>query len=268
MKSIFKIILVLVGATVITALGIDAADTLSGSRTTLLGQLIGAPGGTCPAGMIEVSTAASFTCVDEYEASPSANCLYANPNNAKTTLENIQNSSCEAISKVGSKPWRSVTRDQAAALCLKSDKRLPTSEEWHMIALGTPDNDLCNIDTAGVTETGKNLECKSAVGVFDTVGNVWEWTSDEVVSGKLKDRNLPETGYVISADTSGIAIVTSTTTRSEQYGNDYIWTNQNSVWAIMRGGFYGSGDDAGVYAVHADVPGDMIGDAIGFRCVK
>lgn len=262
-----RFLLVTVGIVVLTALGIDAADTISGSRNTLLGQLVGSVEGSCPAGMMEVSVAATFSCVDIYELSPSKNCPNAIPKNGQDTLNNLNDSDCEAVAQDKSTPWRFITRDQAVAMCLKSGKRLPTNEEWHMIALGTPDNDSCNIETSGVQESGVHTECKSSLGVYDAVGNVWEWTSEEVVSGKLKDRALPETGYVVRADAAGIAAETSTTS-SAQYGNDYIWTNPNSVWAIMRGGFYGSGEDAGIYAVHADVPGDMFGDAIGFRCVQ
>lgn len=267
MKFLFKALLIIVSATVLTALGIDAADTISGSRNTLLGQLAGQSKGSCPTGMITVAVAPTFTCVDQFEVSPAASCPNLTPNNAETTIENMQTKGCEAVSKAKSMPWRFVSRDQAATLCLKSGKRLPTNEEWHLIALGSPDDKSCNVDSNQVVESGKNESCKSAVGVFDAVGNVWEWTSDEVVSGKLKGRILPETGYVNSADAAGIAIETSSL-GNVQYGQDYIWTNLNSVWAIMRGGFYGSGEDAGVYSVHADVPGDMFGDAIGFRCVK
>lgn len=268
MKFFAKILLVIVGATTLTALGIDAADTFSGSRSTFLGQLIGSEVGICPTGMIEVTVASSFGCIDEFEASPSANCPHQVPSNGQMTGENIKDSDCTSDSKSKAMPWRFVSRDQAAAICLKSGKRLPTNAEWHMIALGTSDdNSVCNTDSQGVISSGSKAECKSSVGAFDTVGNVWEWTSDEVISGKLNNRELPATGYVMSADAAGIAVETSEN-GSEQYGYDYIWTNNVSVWAVMRGGFYGSGEDAGVYAVHGDVPGDMVGDAIGFRCVK
>ena len=56
MKKTFKIIIVLVGAITLTTLGIDAADTLNGSRSTLLGQLAGGDAlSACPAGMIEIA---------------------------------------------------------------------------------------------------------------------------------------------------------------------------------------------------------------------
>ena len=70
---------VIVGALIITALGIDAADTLQGSRNTLLGQLASSgESGGCPAGMIKVSAATTFTCVDLYEAAPSNDCSVRN----------------------------------------------------------------------------------------------------------------------------------------------------------------------------------------------
>lgn len=252
---------------IITALGIDAADTVNGSRATLLGQLIGA-GEICPSGMAEVPGAVTFTCVDIYEASPATTCPEQQPASQSATVVNTQSSDCVAESKAEVLPWRFITRDQAQTMCLKSGKRLPSNLEWQMISLGTPDNDsVCNSASDQLHSTGSYTSCKSAIGVMDTVGNLWEWTSDEVVQGVYNNRTVPASGYVTSADAGGAAVETASQP-NDLYGADYFWSNNTIVSAVMRGGFYGSGSDAGVYAFHADVAADMQGAAIGFRCVQ
>lgn len=266
MKRFFKLTLVIVGAVSVTALGIDAADTLSGSRSTLLGQLSGVSGQDCPTGMLAIPAATTFTCVDMYEASATEDCPYQNPKNSVESQENLLDINCTAVSEEAQLPWRFISRDEAQTVCLRGGKRLPTNEEWQLISLGTQST-RCNIESLVVSGTGSYSECVSAVGVHDTVGNVWEWMSEDVVNGTFNGRELPESGYVEAADMAGIAVTTSDEP-SEQYEYDYFWSRPDSVSVIMRGGFYGSGEDAGVYSTHADVPPQMRGEAIGFRCVQ
>ncbi|MDC1205621.1 formylglycine-generating enzyme family protein, partial [Candidatus Pacebacteria bacterium] len=116
-------------------------------------------------------------------------------------------------------------------------------------------------------KTGERAGCISAAGVFDAVGNVWEWTNDDVFDGSYNGRALPVEGYVRQVDRGGIATVSGTSS-AELFGEDYIWSKETGVYAIMRGGFYASKDDAGVYAVHAATLPTMRGAAIGFRCVQ
>lgn len=263
-----KVGAVIFGAVLITALGIDAADTLSGSRSTLLGQVIGGgQNGVCPSGMAEVATAATFKCVDIYEASAGANCPHENPTNELQTKENIDSSSCVAESKADTKVWSYITREQAVTACMRAGKRLPLSDEWYMVSVGTPDDAAkCNIDSNTVVETGKNQECVSAAGAHDTIGNVWEWTSDDVIEGMHEGRPLPEEGYVAQVDAGGVAVLTNQVP-AEIFYKDYLWSSKEGAFGILRGGFYGSRSDAGVYAVHARTLPTAAGTAIGFRCV-
>lgn len=260
--------LVVFGALAITALGIDAFDTLSGSRNTLLGQLVSTEIGACPAGMIEMPTGLSFSCADKYEASVAETCPISIPANAQETKLNITVAECLPESKPEALPWVHVTRDQAQTLCLRAGKRLPTNEEWQLMALGTPDTSAdCNLDTKASAKTGSFASCQSAVGASDVVGNVWEWTNAEVIDGVFNGRQLPSSGYVQSADSAGLAIET-TDSPNHDYGADYFWSGTEGVRAVMRGGFYGSEDDAGVYTAHTDVVVTMSGEAIGFRCIQ
>lgn len=258
---------VIFGAVAITALGIDAADTLQGSRATLLGQLVSTETAVCPEGMVELAAATSFSCVDIYEASPDNDCPARNPVNIFDTQKNLADAECRATSKAKAAAWVYVTREDAQTACVRAGKRLPTNEEWQLFAAGTPDTkEVCVADESSADVTGSRSACISASGVFDAVGNVWEWTHDDVFDGEYNGRPLPSEGYVLQVDRGGIATVSGTSS-SALFGEDYFWAKPEGVYAIMRGGFYGSREDAGVYTAHAATPPTVTGQAIGFRCV-
>ncbi len=260
-----KLFVIIVCAVAITALGIEAADTLTGSSTRLLGQLI-SDGAVCPEGMIETPQLLSVGCVDRYEASPSATCTHAVPENPLQTQSNIEDPACASVSKAGVIPWRYITRSEAETACLRAGKRLPSNEEWYQLALGTPDTDACNTASDKVAETGGNDTCLSAIGAADAIGNVWEWTADESVNGVFNGRTLPESGYVAEVDRVGIATETGKAA-SDVYGADYFWSRLDGVSGIIRGGFYRSLGDAGVFSVHADTAPSTATGGLGFRCV-
>ncbi len=266
--KLLKVGAVICGAVLITALGIDAADTLQGSRSTLLGQVIKAgDDSACPAGMVEVPMAITYRCVDMYEASAAASCPQKNPQNELQTRENMDTAQCEAESKPDADAWRYITREQALTACMRAGKRLPRSDEWYLSSVGTPDDaHTCNIDASGASPTGTHEECISAVGAYDSIGNVWEWTTDDVLQGMYAGRELPHSGYVTQVDASGMAVLTGSSP-SELFYQDYLWSSNDGAFGVLRGGFYGSGLDAGIYAVHAQTLPTASGVAIGFRCV-
>jgi formylglycine-generating enzyme required for sulfatase activity len=99
------------------------------------------------------------------------------------------------------------------------------------------------------------------------IGNVWEWIDGEVNAGMYNNRLLPDGGYVSVADSAGIVLETTQTPHIE-FGNDYALTSKEGVKGMIRGGFYGSGDDAGIFAQNLSVPLDFRSAGIGFRCVK
>jgi formylglycine-generating enzyme required for sulfatase activity len=269
MKRWFKITAVLCGALLVTALGIDAADTLSGSGDTLLAQLVGSSSaGVCPKGMTVVSGALTFTCADLYESSASTDCPFPNPQNELESKQNVDTPSCTSVSEKERLPWRMVTREQASLACTRAGKRLPKSNEWYTASVGTPsDREVCLVSGSGVAETGSRAECTSAQGISDAVGNVWEWVSDDVIAGAYNNRQLPQEGYVSQVDEGGVATVTGNSP-SVLFYEDYFWSDPEGAYGVLRGGFYASGKDAGVYATHMKTLPTATGDAIGFRCVK
>jgi formylglycine-generating enzyme required for sulfatase activity len=263
-----KIFGIVLGAMIVTALGIDASDTWQGSGSTLLGQIIGStPSSVCPEGMVEVVTGRSFACADKYEASAGPECLYGVPKSPLESSTNIELRDCTAVSVRGVVPWRQVSRADAQRLCARAGKRLPTAAEWYTLALDTNET-ACRTTRGEVGKTGEAAECRSAAGVFDAVGNVWEWVEDDVVDGQYRDRPLPPPGFVAQADASGIATMTSDEAANTTYGTAYFWSQREGNYGMIRGGFYGSRGDAGVYAVHAHTPAEFTGEAIGFRCVR
>lgn len=103
----------------------------------------------------------------------------------------------------GAIPTSNVTRDQAEALCTSKGKRLCTELEWERACKG-PDNTTyeygdayrsatCGTgvapDHAARRPAGENAQCKSAFGVSDMHGIVFEWTASSWGRG-AKDPSL------------------------------------------------------------------------------
>jgi len=257
---------VIIGALILTTLGINAADVFKGNSGSMLGQIIATEEGGCPIDMVTVVVGQTFSCVDSYEASTGELCPAGSPSGSDQTQDNLNQQNCVAVSKAGQRPWTYITREQAQVVCLRAGKRLPTAAEWYTFALGTPDTRVCNTQGGGVANAGADSDCRSAVGAYDTIGNVWEWTSDDVIEGVYNGRVLPDGGYVTQVASDGVATVTGDSA-TEQFAEDYIWTGDVGAYGMLRGGFYGSGEDGGVYAVQTKTIPTAATVAIGFRCV-
>lgn len=155
---------------------------------------------TCPAGMVLVS---KTTCMDKYEASRP---------DATKALEGTKTT--KAKNKKGVLPWQGVNLKIARAACKAAGKRLCKMAEWITTCRGPKkliysygnkySATICNgIDTYcycsigvcakikpcpyphcantcwsdfDVDPTGSSANCKSAHGVVDITGNVWELT--------------------------------------------------------------------------------------------
>jgi hypothetical protein len=264
--EVARFLLIAFGVVLLTSFTVDATDTLRESNTALSALVNKFNEKSCPIDMVQVNPAVGVSyCIDKFEAGVGEGCVFTSPLSADNTALNIADKNCKPVSQSGLLPWTYVSHNQAKQLCAKAGKRLPTAHEWYEAGLGVADSsDNCNLESQTV-KAGQSTNCVSGVGAYDLVGNVWEYTDEMVFDGKLNGQNLPKEGYVSMADQSGIALATDLDS-TNIYNQDYFWSLATGTYAIMRGGFYGSRSDGGIYAVHAATLPNFAGAAVGFRC--
>ena len=279
LSRLIKGSLIIIFTTILSTLAINAGDNIHDLSDSLLASVFsGSSKEKCPEEMVFVNTEGGGFCVDKYEVSPGKKCLFTDPKNQEETRLNLIEEECEPVSKEGVIPWRHISQNQAVSACAKVGKRLPSNEEWFLAALGTPDpadgwnGDDCNVkknwkkSEPGIT--GSAEECVSFSGAYDMVGNMWEWVRDTVKNKKYNDVLLPNAGYVTSADEAGVPSETDPTVSDPNYNHDRFWVGEDSVAGMFRGGYWSSGDEAGIYSIHAHIPPSFVGVGVGFRCVK
>lgn len=269
MRRIFIHIGVSIGALVLSTVAIGATDIAQNIGGGLMGAVFQSQGGSSPCGqgaaLLNLGTRS--ICVDIYEASPASSCPKADPQSSLETTENLETISCTPHSTPDVLPWRFVSLTDAQQLCARVGKRLPTNEEWYKAVSGlTAQTCVVNERTSQPVHTGVR-DCISPLGIHDMVGNVWEWVEGSVHDGRYEDRALPESGYVQAVDLNGVVSETSVEP-ARDFGEDYASIDATGVRGMLRGGFYNSQDDAGIFTLNAAVPLDFKTTGIGFRCVE
>ena len=270
-KSILRWVFVSAGIVILTSITVDATLSPNGLSQSALGILATnvVPKKECPLGMVRIDVEQKSLCVDQFEASPNVDCVYPTVANALETRANSDTRSCAPDSASGKQPWAFVTYHQAKELCAKVGKRLLTNREWYEAVVGTPDESAspsCNTKDGAVVLTGTKENCVTQKLIHDGIGNVWEWVDATVTDGTYDSKTVPESGYVTDADESGIARSTSADIKESSFHDDYFWSEKTGEFGMIRGGYFASGRDAGMYSIQAKTALSFSGNAIGFRC--
>ena len=203
------------------------------------------PAQPCPEAMAFV---ADRFCIDRWEASL---VEIGEPEVAFSPYEAPGSRRVRAVSRPGVVPQGYISRDEAAAACLASHKRLCAEDEWLAACRGEParrfpygdakvtgacndrgisplhvyypeapetylpgpmNDPRLNRTRGTVARTGEFAGCAGAAGVFDMVGNLHEWV--------LSSRPTFRGGYYLDTRLNGEGCAYRTTAHAAAY-HDY-----------------------------------------------
>ena len=208
-------------------------------------------------------------------------------------------------------PWCSVDFPTAKAACSNKGTgwHIVQNREWSNIAMWCKEmsiyptgNSVSGVDGMGVAHTadpttsGRALTSTGAItsshnllsnGIFDMVGNVWEWIDGcQLINGVLHifdaNNNLVSTGINPTFGSSGGAtsfLRTDTnpnlvnecipaSSGNAYKGNDGFWFNTSGTMQLVRGGSWSDGSLDGLFAIYlSGAPSDVYSN-VGFRLAK
>jgi formylglycine-generating enzyme required for sulfatase activity len=156
--------------------------------------------------------------------------------------------------------------EDAVNYCQSKGGRLPTEAEWEKAARGTqgaiwpwggiaPTCDRANFRLTslycnnGVRPVGFYEEWRSAYGLWDTVGNVWEWVSD------YYDASYYESAPLVNPE--GPTSDCKTTVQSD---------TEQCFYRGMRGGAFNTTEDVTRGSARSFADPKLVDINIGFRC--
>lgn len=229
----------------------------------------------CPEGMAYINKLGGY-CIDKWEASrPDA------------TGSSMGSDTSRAVSQQGVIPWVSISQINSRTACTNAGKHLCTDEEWlgaanvqgQMYYLPTNlavapyycvtdsstyclDNSYSSGEACDTgTYSGGASGCYSAEGVYDMVGNVWEWTNETIdvtnPDGSAGWKYANQEGEWQSS-TSGLW---------NKYGNDGVYfPTMTTGRAVLRGGYWYTGANAGPFSAGLNGAPTTTYSYIGFRC--
>lgn len=236
-----------------------------------------------PADANDIMVAVGPWCVDKYEASVWSTATGGTQYGATTDdyVCNDNGQDCGvgaayplyARSVSGVAPAANITWFQANMACFNAGKELLPNAVWQAAASGTTDPGAtgsgvnCNVSGVAKENTGGATGCVSTWGAEDMIGNVWEWVAEWGTSGAGASAAY---GTMVEVDGTGTG-----------YNNDGQWNiggnsytsyaapagwRQGQIPAVLRGGDWGNGANAGVFAFHALIAPSHWGATVGFRC--
>jgi len=214
-----------------------------------------------PGNAADIMVPVGSWCVDKYEASvwsaATGGTQYGTASNNYPGADDGQTNGVGAANPIYARsvvsvtPSAYITWHRANVACINAGKELLPNAVWQAAAAGTPKptvaGDACKAfnTPAGPSVTGVNTGCVSSYAVENMTGSLWEWVAEWGSYSPVANGVWP------AGPGSG----------------EYLYGNGSAtIGAVLRGGAWGSGAFAGVFAFNANGGPSLVDNLVGFRC--